>query len=237
MDTKLRCILLDDELPGLTYLKLLLQQIEDVEVVRAFNDSAKFIQESNSLEYDFCFLDIEVPGVKGIEVASLINKPVIFVTAYKEYAADAFDIEAVDYIKKPIQKDRLEKAIQKMRKVLFERGEQKSYIQLNTDRGKALIYFDQVLHITTAEKDKRDKLLHLKDGKQLTLKNISFMELLDVLPSSRFCRINKKDIISLQTVLFISNDVVTTKIPSAGKQETVFLLGEAYQEDFLRKTR
>jgi two-component system, LytTR family, response regulator len=235
MDTKLRCLLLDDELPGLTYLKLLCEQIEDIEVVKAFNDSSKFLKESKSLDFDFCFLDIEVPGIKGIEVALLLDKPVIFVTAYKEYASDAFDIDAIDYIKKPIQKDRLEKAIQKVRRVLTERNQKRDFVQLNTDRGKALIYFDQVLHITTGEKDKRDKLLFLEDGKELTLKNISFQELIKVFPASRFCRVNKKDIIALNTVRFITNDLITTNIPSTTSKETVFVLGEIYRDDFLSK--
>src|SRR5687768_13849549 len=133
MDTKLRCLLLDDELPGLAYLKLLCEQIEDIEVVKAFNDSSKFLEESKLLEFDFCCLDIEVTGIKGIDVASIIEKPVIFVTAYKEYASEAFDIDAIDFIKKPIQKDRLEKAIQKVRRVLHERSHRKAFVQLNTD--------------------------------------------------------------------------------------------------------
>src|SRR6478609_6443761 len=145
MDTKLRCILLDDELPGLAYLKLLCEQIEDLEVVKAFNDSGKFLEECKSLDYDFCLLDIEVPGIKGIQIAALIDKPVIFVTAYSEYATDAFDLEAVDYIKKPVQKDRLNKAIDRMRKILKEQKKPGTFVQLNTDKGKALLYFDKVL--------------------------------------------------------------------------------------------
>ena len=237
MDTNLRCILLDDELPGLTYLKLLCEQIEGLEVVKAFNDSGKFLEECKSLDFDFCLLDIEVPGIKGIQIAALIDKPVIFVTAYSEYATDAFDLEAVDYIKKPVQKDRLNKAIERMRKVLKEQKKPGTFVQLNTDKGKALLYFDKVLHITTGEKDKRDKIAKLDDGKELVLKNISFGELIKILPASRFSRVNKKDIIALSAVLYINNDQITTKIPSGSKEESAFLLGEAYRNEFLSKTK
>jgi DNA-binding LytR/AlgR family response regulator len=237
MDVKLKCILLDDELPGLAYLKLLCEQIGDVEVVKAFNNSSKLLEESKSLEFDFCILDIEVPGIKGIEVASLIDKPVIFVTAYKEYASDAFDLEAVDYVKKPIQIDRLQKAVQKARKVILEKNQDKKFVQLNTDRGKALIYFDKVIHITTAEKDKRDKIVRLKDGKELTLKNISFNQLLEILPESKFCRINKKDIISLDTILYIANDQIVTTITTENSKETIFILGDIYKGNLLSRIK
>ena len=97
MNTKIKCLLLDDELPGLTYLKMICEQVPGVEVVRAFNDPLKFIAESEQLDFDLCILDIEMPQMSGLEVARLLaGKPVIFTTAYKEYAAEAFDLNAID---------------------------------------------------------------------------------------------------------------------------------------------
>ena len=97
MNTKLKCLLLDDELPGLSYLKLLCEQIPQLEVVRAFNDPEIFMKEFPGLEFDLCILDIEMPGTNGIQLAALLkNKPVIFTTAYKDYASDAFDLDAID---------------------------------------------------------------------------------------------------------------------------------------------
>ena len=114
MNTKLRCLLLDDELPGLTYLKMLCEQLPELEVVRSFNSPKKLLEELPSLEFDLCILDIEMPEMNGLQVANLLgNKPVIFTTAYKEYAADAFDVNAIDYITKPVKKERLQQAITK----------------------------------------------------------------------------------------------------------------------------
>lgn len=117
----MKCVLVDDELPGLKYLKLMCEQIADVEIVKAFNNPAKFLNESKDLDYDFCILDIAMPEINGLQLAELIKeKPIIFVTAYKDFAAEAFDLDAVDYIRKPIQKERLEKAIKK-RKTAFRK--------------------------------------------------------------------------------------------------------------------
>src|SRR6187431_776666 len=112
MSTKIKCVLLDDEIPGLTYLKMLCQQIPELEVVKAYNDPQKLVHESANVDFDLCILDIEMPKLNGVQVASILkNKSVIFATAHREYAADAFDLDAVDFVQKPVTKERLLVAI------------------------------------------------------------------------------------------------------------------------------
>src|SRR5690348_11080332 len=131
-----------------------------------------------------------MPGLSGIEVAKiLVGKPVIFTTAYKEYAAEAFDLEAVDYIRKPLQKERLEKAISRVQQFIHEPSRTKAFMQLNTNKGKTMLFFDQIAYLTTAENDKRDKLALLKNGEEFILKNISFGELVALLPVTAFCQV------------------------------------------------
>lgn len=234
MNTRLRCLLLDDELPGLTYLRMLCEQIPEVEVVRAFNDPVKFVEESKKIDFDFCILDIEMPGLSGLEVAQLLkNKPVIFTSAYKEYAAEAFDIDAIDYVRKPIEKGRLEKAIQKVIAHINEPKSEKQFVQLNTNKGKALLMFNQLIQVTNSPSDKRDKLALLETGEELVLKNISFEQLLSLLPSKEFCRINKKDVVALKAVKFYSHNEV--RISLSGK-EIGLLLSDNFKGEFLQKT-
>ncbi|WP_285543900.1 LytR/AlgR family response regulator transcription factor [Dyadobacter frigoris] len=237
MNTKLKCLLLDDELPGLTYLCMLCEQIPGLEVVKAFNNPVKLMKASETLDFDLCILDIEMPGLNGLEVAQLLKgKPVIFITAYKEFAAEAFDLDAVDYIRKPIQKERLEKAVLKAAKLLEKGKTEKQFMQLNTNKGKALVAFDQLLLITSAEKEKRDKVAYLENGIEITLKNISFEQLLALLPAENFCRISKKDIIALKAVRFFTHqDVTTTIIPENSERELVITLGDNFRKEFLEK--
>ena len=158
MNTKLRCLLLDDELPGLTYLKMLCEQLPELEVVKAFNSPDIFLKEVPNLDFDLCILDIEMPAMNGLHVANLLQgKPVIFVTAYKEFAAEAFDLDAIDYVRKPVKKERLQQAIQKASSRISKSSSVKNFIQLNTDKGKALLFFDQVGYIKTSDSDSRDK--------------------------------------------------------------------------------
>jgi len=237
LNTKLKCLLLDDELPGLTYLRMLCEQIPELEVVKAFNDPLKLLRASADLEFDLCITDIEMPGLSGLELAQLLKgKQVIFITAYKEFAAEAFDLDAVDYIRKPIQKERLEKAIFKAARLIEKEKIEKQFMQLNTNKGKALVAFDQLLLITSAEKDKRDKLAYLDTGHEITLKNISFEQLLSLLPSDGFCRVSKKDIIALRAVKFFTHqEIKTTILPENSDKELVLSLGENFRKDFLDK--
>jgi DNA-binding LytR/AlgR family response regulator len=236
LNTKLRCLLLDDELPGLTYLKLLCEQIKEVEVAKVFNDPLLLLNDAPNLEFDICILDIEMPGISGLDVAkALKGKPVIFTTAYKEYAADAFDLEAIDYIKKPIQTERLEKAIQKACDLLLKPTTEKQFATFNTNKGKMLLFFKDVFLITIAESDKRDKLIYLENGDNVILKNTSFDQLLSILPTSDFCRVTKKEVIAIKAVKFFIHNEITTQVLTQTRENLKINLNESYRKDFLLK--
>ena len=238
MNTKLKCLLLDDELPGLTYLKMLCEQISELEVVKAFNSPELLLAESAVLDFDLCILDIEMPHINGIQVANLLRgKPVIFTTAHKEYAAEAFDLDAVDFVRKPIQKERLQKAVQKAINQIIDTQHSKKFIHLNTDKGKSLIFFDQICYIRVSTIDSRDKNVQLKDGAKIRLKNISFEKLQTVLPQNIFCRINKQEIIAIDIVQHFSFDQITSNILNEQNAPLMFYLSEAYRTAFLEKVK
>lgn len=231
----MKCILIDDELPGLKYLRLMCEQIPDVEIVKAYNNPVKFLSESKQLDYDFCILDIEMQEMNGLQIAELIKeKPVIFVTAYKEYAAEAFDLDAVDYIRKPIQKERLEKAIRKIKdKLQSERTQH--FIQWNTNKGKTLIFIDKLLMIRVSDTDPRDKIVLLETGEEITVKNISFDQLSKLLPDKLFCRVNKQTMIAIKTVSYYSHDEITTQMTDTSGTPIHLSLSEAYKKEFSEK--
>ncbi len=214
---------------------MLCEQIPNVEVVKAFNDSEKFVESLPSLDYNLCILDIEMPKLNGMQVAKLLkDKSIIFTTAYKEYAAEAFDLNAIDYIQKPIQKERFEKAMAKASKAIGSSAK-KQFAQFNTDKGKAILLFDDIQYITSSDTDKRDKVMHLKSGQRTTLKNVSFEQLLSQLPSGRFCRVNKKDVIALSIVQFFSHEEIISTVSAKNKEAIKFPLSDIYRADFQSK--
>lgn len=225
-------------MPGLTYLKMLCEQIPELETVKAFDNPKKLLTEILELDFDLLISDIDMPGMNGVSLANLLdNKLVIFTTAHKEYAVDAFDIDAVDYITKPVTKERLQKAITKALERFNKLSVARKFIQCNTDKGKVLLYFDQIQYIRTAANDSRDKEVLQIDGNFIILKNINFDSLLKQLPEPDFCRVNKKEVIAMTAVKFFNHNEITLHHQAENKKSTLVTLSETYRLDFLDKAK
>lgn len=230
----IKCVILDDELLAISYLKLLCEQIENVEVVKAFNDPKIFLSEIDNIDCNLCILDIEMPGMTGLQVAEIISgsKKIIFTTAYKEYAAEAFDLNVVDYVRKPIKKERLIQAFEKA-KELVDIPHKKDLIEWNTNIGRTVIFTEQIGYIKTSEIDSRDKDIILNDGTTIVLKNLSFKTLLEMLPSKDFAQVNKKEIIALVSIkVFSTNEIITT-IQAENDHFLKLQIGEAYKNSLM----
>ena len=217
---------------------MLCEQIPELEIVKTYNNPEKLLNDISTLDFDLLISDIEMPGIDGLHLAEkLQDKLVIFCTAYKEYAAEAFNIDAVDYITKPVKLERLQKAISKA----FERFEKadsaKKFIQLNTDKGKTLLFFNKIQLIKTAVSDSRDKTVLLADGSFLNLKNVKFDTLLSELPESDFCRINKKEIVVVKAIKFFNHNEIVLHHLEENNKNTTLILSETYRSDFLKKVK
>lgn len=117
----LRALLVDDEYSARKELRFLLQPFDDIKVVGESANALEALELINNLDYSIIFLDIDIPGLNGIDLAMQLqekdNPPsVIFTTAHEEYACAAFRVNALDYLLKPIDSKRLEQAIIKVRK-------------------------------------------------------------------------------------------------------------------------
>lgn len=115
-ESMMRVVLIDDEMPALQVLEFLLADFDSIEVVGKYSDPLRALSELPELQPDAVFLDINMPQMKGIDVASRIldiwpGADIVFVTAYEEYALEAFAVHALDYVLKPVDPDRLAKAI------------------------------------------------------------------------------------------------------------------------------
>jgi len=116
----LRALIVDDEYPARMELRYQLGQFPDVEVIGEATNAREAMALINALDYDVIFLDVQMPGMTGLELAkSLKGRPVVpkvvFVTAYENYAVSAFEIPATDYLLKPIEGERLAETIQRLR--------------------------------------------------------------------------------------------------------------------------
>lgn len=128
---KLKALIVDDEYAARTELRFLLDKFDNIEVVGEAANAQEALTLIKALDYSILFMDIQMPGMTGLEVGKLIqempNPPyVIFVTAFDEYAVKAFEVDAVDYVLKPFDENRLTMAINKVLKLIEQKQQQPS---------------------------------------------------------------------------------------------------------------
>ena len=182
-------------------------------------------------EADLIFLDIEMPGINGIEFARSLppQSMVIFTTAYSEYAIDSYEVEAIDYIMKPIDPARFNKAVDRAiaYKALIDESEEKAdsgdpdFIIVKADRRYVRVRLSEILYV---EGLKDYVIIHLKDRKVVTRMTIKTME--EMLPGKMFLRVSKSYIVNRERIdSFDSNDVFIG--------ETEIGIGISYKESVL----
>ncbi|MGJ7043960.1 LytR/AlgR family response regulator transcription factor [Thermoanaerobacterium thermosulfurigenes] len=240
----LRSLIVDDEIPAIEGLKHLLEDYKNtLEVVGTATNGTEAFEKIISLKPDVVFLDIDIPKINGINVASNISSLekvplVIFVTAYDSYAVDAFEIGAVDYLLKPINPCRLSKTINKIAGMIDKPDQWKNYIdneakffekqfnKLPVEKfGRIrLIDFDEIVYAEAME----GKVL-IKTKNDIFEYNDTMKNLENRLKEPLFLRVQKSFIVNLNNVVEIlpwfkgtywltMNDDKKTKI-SVGKNK------------------
>jgi two-component system LytT family response regulator len=135
----IRTLVIDDEQPARERLKQLLTAHPDVEVVGEADDGVEAAEKIAELSPDLVLLDIQMPGASGLDVAASLGKPrpsVIFCTAFDQYAVDAFELSALDYLLKPVNRARLASALDRVRAATTVRsGRDRDLEQLAQARG------------------------------------------------------------------------------------------------------
>lgn len=125
-------ILVDDEPLSLQLLEKKLSGIEDIKVVAAYSNAESALQHLKEIDFQVAFLDIEMVGLSGLDLAEIISEynpgiHIVFVTAYREYAVQAFELNSIDYLLKPVMKERLDKTIARLREqILLEQHQYES---------------------------------------------------------------------------------------------------------------
>jgi len=136
----IRTLVVDDEQPARERLKQLLSAHADVDVIGEADDGVEAAERIAELSPDLILLDIQMPGASGLDVAASLGKPrpaVIFCTAFDQYAVDAFELSALDYLLKPVNRARLAAALDRVRAATAQPGRDRALEQLTQARGMA----------------------------------------------------------------------------------------------------
>jgi two-component system LytT family response regulator len=223
----IRTILIDDEPLARDIVKHYLSDFPNIEVVAECNDGFEGIKAITQHQPDFIFLDIQMPKINGFEMLELVEKPpaVIFTTAFDEYAIKAFEVNAVDYLLKPIEKSRFDLAMQKLPSRLNNNGDESTRELLDsaalspTQNNRVVVKKNGVIKIIAVsdihylEADDDYVKMSTVEGIFHKNKTMSFFE--QTLDSTQFIRIHRSYIINLAQV---------TKIELKEKDSYIVLL-------------
>ncbi len=229
----MRCIIIDDEPIAREGIRLLVEEISQLVLLNSFNNAEDASDYMNNTVVDLVFLDINMPGINGIEFAHTIPKQtlIIFTTAYSQYALDSYEVDAIDYLVKPIDSVKFRKAVNKaiVYHSLLINEEKKGveaieegYIFVKSDRKFFKVNLDDILFI---EGLKDYVIIQMESQRIIT--RMSMKAIYELLPSHVFFRINKSYIVNKQHIeSFDNNDVFIKQYEIA--------IGNAYRDEFFQ---
>lgn len=220
---KISCVIIDDEPLAIKVIETHLKEFSNVEVLGTFDNPVDALPTIENQKTDVVFLDINMSKMNGLEFLKNVPiKPyVIITTAYREFAADSYDLNVLDYLVKPIPFPRFLKSINKLNQQLFlsrniqQVSNEESYIFLKVDKKLVKVNYNDIKYIQSL----KDYIKVVTEvGNYIVHKSLTSIS--EELPSSKFLRIHRSYTIAIEKVTSVegnSIDIGKTKIPIGRK--------------------
>lgn len=198
----LKAIIVDDEAPARSELRFLLDETGQVEVAAEAANVREAIEKLKDVGADIMFLDINMPGANGLQLAEALTKLkyppyIIFVTAYSEHAVKAFEVNAADYLVKPVETDRLKQAIAKVAQLISQQGRPTANERIPVEKGgKKLLIPASKIHFIMA----KDDYSYLHTDTDRYLSTVSLAQLEAKLEPMGFFRVHRRYLVNLACV-------------------------------------
>jgi len=219
----LKALVVDDEAPARSELRFLLDEAGSVEVVGEASNAPEAFQLIKAIPYDVVFLDIDMPGLTGMQLAETLAQlerqpAIVFVTAHSEHAVKAFEVDAVDYLVKPVELDRLRTAIERLVPAQHESARVER-IPVEKAGKKLLLQVEDIFYVMA-----KDDYSYLHTDGERYLSTISLAQLERRLESSGFFRVHRRYLVNLTqvkevvpmyggTLLLTLKDADSTQVP------------------------
>ncbi|MEQ9300214.1 MAG: LytTR family DNA-binding domain-containing protein [Cyclobacteriaceae bacterium] len=209
---ELKCIVIDDEPLAIEVLESYISRIDRLSISGTFNNAIKAFEYLQHHQVDLIFLDIQMPRLTGLEFVKTLTHPpkIIFTTAYREYALDGFELEAVDYLLKPIAFDRFLKAVGKIvpetnapAESVVKFSDDDPFVYFKVDKKMVKIRLTDILYIESL----KDYVKVVTPEKEIiTHQQISYLE--HKLPENQFIRVHRSFIAAIEKVeAFTATDI------------------------------
>ena len=222
----INCIAVDDEPLALKLLQDNINKVPFLKLVSACNDAFEAMKALLENKIDLVFINIQMPGLTGLQfIGSLENKPlVIFITAYKQYALESYDLSVVDYLVKPVALDRFIKACNRAKELhelkIIKQQPFAEYFFLNVDYSQVKVMFDDIIWIEGLGDYVK---VNLKSTKKPIVVRTSLKAIETELPPNKFIRIHKSYIIAISEITAVRKNSVFIK-------EMELPVGETFRE-------
>lgn len=231
---KVKCVIIDDEPIARDIIKDYVQRISELEIIAEFSKPMEALTFLNDNKTDLLFLDINMPEINGIHFAKSLSNPpaVIFTTAYREYAANGFELQAVDYLVKPIPFDRFLKAVNhyfylrgksvEITTAEIQKIAESEFFLLKDNKKIHKVFLNDIKYV---ESDGDYIRFYLQNRKLMIRGSLSSMEV--TLPASMFIRIHNSYMINLKKV----NAITLSSVEIEG---TELPISRSYKEKVLK---
>lgn len=208
---RLKCLLVDDELLAQKLLKQYIQLVEQLELVAICNNAFQAMEILKTEKVDLLFLDIQMPRLLGTSLIKTLQHPpkVIFVTSHAQYAVEAFELDAVDFLLKPVTLERFLKAVNKvigLRTVVEDKVPVAGmeFICFRANRKTVKVFLESIIYIESI----KDYIKIYRDQEPVLLVKHSLAALEAMLSPHMFMRIHRSFIVSIKRITaFTSYDV------------------------------
>jgi two-component system LytT family response regulator len=228
----LTCYIVDDEFHAVEILEEYIRMTPGLELLSASTQPLQALEEITAGRPAITFLDIDMPGINGLDFAGLVNSltSIVFTTSYRDYAPEAFAKEAADYLLKPIAYERFLQAVQKIRKngpptgVLPQLPSASFFIKTGIRGQLFRVVIPEIMYISSALNYIE---LHFKEQKLMTY--LSIAEILEKLPPESFSRIHKGFIINHNFIRSVEYAQVKLQ------DQTILPIGRAFRGSFRQK--
>ncbi|WP_338359328.1 LytTR family DNA-binding domain-containing protein [Yeosuana marina] len=230
MNRDISCLIVDDEAMAIEIIETHLSKIPTIKTINSCNNAIEAFNFLINNSVDLVFLDINMPEISGISFAKSIHKDIkiIFTTAYRDYAVEGFELQAVDYLLKPISFERLLKAVNtyfevynNSNKTSLKEEAVSEFMFVRADRRMIKIDFDAIIYVESYSDYIK---IHLTDETITTRETISAIEA--KLPNNNFMRIHRSFIISLAHITSFTNEEITINKKS-------FPISRSYKKEVL----
>lgn len=224
------CVIIDDEPIALRVVSGYIDKIVDINVVGSFTNALDALKVLRSQNIDLIFLDIEMPGINGLDFMKSIPQPpkVIFTTAYRNYAAEAFDVDALDYLVKPIPFERFLKAINKFYETVKPFAvnsipDEQRQIVLKSDKKNYKVDIDDILFI-----ESMDDYVKVHTTQKTLVCYLRLTGIETMLDNSQFIRIHRAYIVNKKRI-----SIFTHAFVQVNNQQLP--IGRSYRDEVVKR--